>query len=117
VRELIEDPDRTKHLPDAIAQGSVTQGMQTFDQSLMQLFARSLITADEATRRATNPADFALRLSGVTSTSDSRWDNFDGTGGTERAPATPPPPEPPSPPDPSAPMPKLAPRSNAFRRK
>ena len=37
VRELIEDKDRTKEIPDAIAQGHVSYGMQTFDQSLMSL--------------------------------------------------------------------------------
>ena len=37
VRELIEDKDRTKEIPDAIAQGHLTYGMQTFDQSLMWL--------------------------------------------------------------------------------
>ncbi len=35
VRELIEDKDRTKEIPDAIAQGHQSYGMQTFDQSLM----------------------------------------------------------------------------------
>src|SRR6516165_9604443 len=37
VRELIEDKDRTKEIPDAISQGHVSYGMQTFDQSLMGL--------------------------------------------------------------------------------
>ena len=37
VREMIEDKDRTKEIPDAISQGHVSYGMQTFDQSLMGL--------------------------------------------------------------------------------
>ena len=48
VRELIEDKDRTKEIPDAIAQGHQTYGMQTFDQSLMELVRQNLITYDEA---------------------------------------------------------------------
>ncbi len=48
VRELIEDKDRTKEIPDAIAQGHQTYGMQTFDQSLMNLVRQSVITYDEA---------------------------------------------------------------------
>ena len=88
VRELVENPDRTREIPDAIAQGHVTYGTQTFDQSLMALLRQGLVTAAEATRQASNPADFALRLSGITSTSDARWDDFDGTSGAERvAPA------------------------------
>jgi twitching motility protein PilT len=77
VRELIEDKDRTKEIPDALAQGHVSYGMQTFDQSLMSLLKGGLITYEEALRQATNPDDFALRVSGISGTSDSKWDNFD----------------------------------------
>lgn len=77
VRELIEDKDRTKELSDAIAQGHQTYGMQTFDQSLMWLLRQELITYEEAMRQATNPDDFALRLSGISATSDSTWDDFE----------------------------------------
>jgi twitching motility protein PilT len=77
VREMIEDKDRTKEIPDAISQGHVSYGMQTFDQSLMFLLKSNLITYEEALRQATNPDDFALRVSGVSGTSDSRWDGFE----------------------------------------
>jgi twitching motility protein PilT len=76
-RELIEDKDRTKELHDAISQGTVSYGMQTFDQSLMKLLTSHLITYEEALRQATNPDDFALRVSGIGGTSDSSWDGFD----------------------------------------
>ena len=84
VRELIEDKDRTKEIPEAIAQGNVTYGMQTFDQSLMWLLKSNVISYEEALRQATNPDDFALRVSGVSGTSDSKWDTF------EKAPEPPP---------------------------
>jgi twitching motility protein PilT len=84
VKELIEDKDRTKELHDAIAQGVTSYGMQTFDQSLMQLLTTQLITYEEALRQATNADDFALRVSGIGGTSDSSWDQFDRSGGGVR---------------------------------
>ena len=50
--------------------------MQTFDQSLMQLLTKKLITYEEAMRQSSNPDDFALKVSGISSTSDSNWDDF-----------------------------------------
>ena len=96
VRELIEDKDRTKEISDAIAQGNVSYGMQTFDQSLMSLLKIGIISYDEALRQATNPDDFALRVSGVSGTSDSKWDNFeqrptDGSPAPARTGSAPPP--------------------------
>src|SRR6185436_5498900 len=75
------DKDRTKEIPDAIAQGHQSYGMQTFDQSLMGLVRNGLVTYEEAHRQATNPDDFALRFSGISATADSKWDDFDGKGG------------------------------------
>ncbi|WP_248353397.1 type IV pilus twitching motility protein PilT [Anaeromyxobacter oryzae] len=77
VRELIEDKDRTKEINEAISQGHTTYGMQTFDQSLMSLLKSNLISYEEALRQASNPDDFALRVSGISSTSDSKWDSFE----------------------------------------
>lgn len=70
VRDCIMDPDKTKLIPDVIAQGKIHYGMQTFDQSLFDLYKSGLVTYEEAMRRATNPDDFALRVKGVHSTSD-----------------------------------------------
>ena len=78
IRECIDDKEKTKQIHDAIAQGFVSYGMQTFDQSLMQLYTKQLITYDEALRQSTNPDDFALKVSGISSTSDSTWDKFSG---------------------------------------
>jgi twitching motility protein PilT len=90
VRELIEDKDRTRELHDAIAQGGTSYGMQSFDQSLMQLLTQNTITYEEALRQATNPDDFALRVSGIGGTSDAKWDSFDGAGARPgAAPSTP----------------------------
>ena len=78
IRECIGDKDRTKEIPDAIAKGFTTYGMQTFDQSLMSHVKSGLITYEEALKHVSNPDDFALRFRGIASTSDSSWDDFDG---------------------------------------
>jgi twitching motility protein PilT len=81
IRECIDDKEKTKQIPDAIAQGFTTYGMQSFDQSLMQLYSRKLITYEEALRQSSNPDDFALKISGISSTSDSTWDQFSAEEG------------------------------------
>ena len=88
VRELIEDKDRTKEIPDAIAQGHQTYGTQTFDQSLMSLVKNGLVGYEEARRQATNPDDFALRFSGISGTSDSKWDDFEHKPGEQPVPGS-----------------------------
>ena len=60
--------------------------MQTFDQSLMGLLKENLITLDEALRQASNPDDFALRVRGVSSTSDLTWDDFDKGAPSQKEP-------------------------------
>lgn len=70
IKDYVLDPDKTKLIPDVIAQGALHYGMQTFDQSLFGLFKSGLITYEEALRRATNPDDFALKVKGIQSTSD-----------------------------------------------
>jgi len=77
IRECIRIPERQRELRDVIARGFTTYGMQTFDQSLMQLWKDELITFEEALGQASNPEDFALKARGIDSTSDQRWDDFD----------------------------------------
>lgn len=88
IRELIEDKERTKEIAEAIAAGHISYGMQTFDQSLMQLLKSGVVSYEEALRQASNPDDFALRLSGIASASDASWDAFE----TARSEAPQPPP-------------------------
>jgi twitching motility protein PilT len=76
IRDCIDDKEKTKQIPEAIAQGFTTYGMQSFDQSLMQLMTNNLITYEEALRQSSNPDDFALKVSGISSTSDANWDEF-----------------------------------------
>jgi twitching motility protein PilT len=44
--------------------------MQTFDQSLFDLYSRGLITYEEALNGATNADEFKLRVQGIRSSSD-----------------------------------------------
>ncbi len=100
IREMIEDKERTKEITQAISQSFTTYGMQTFDQSLMSLLKQNLIAYEEALRQCSNPDDFALRVSGISGTSDTSWDDFEGqkqetakntptAGGAAGRPATP----------------------------
>ncbi|MBM4145093.1 MAG: type IV pilus twitching motility protein PilT [Nitrospira sp.] len=70
IKDCILDPDKTKLIPDVIEQGAIHYGMQTFDQSLLNLYKSGLITYEEALRRATNPDDFVLKVKGIQSTSE-----------------------------------------------
>ncbi len=70
IRECIIDSDKTRKIPDFIASGHSQYGMQTFDQSLMTLYRRSLIAYEEALLWASNPDDFALRVRGI----EPAWD-------------------------------------------
>lgn len=69
IKGCIEDKDKTGLLNDYIAEGAIQYGMQTFDQSLLNLYTDDLITYEDALTRSTNPDDFALMVRGVQSTS------------------------------------------------
>jgi twitching motility protein PilT len=77
IRDCIVDKEKTLEIHDAISEGHATYHMQTFDQSLMSLLKRELITYDEALRHSSNPDDFALRVKGILATSDMTWDEFE----------------------------------------
>jgi twitching motility protein PilT len=77
IRECIENKEKTKYIREQIALGTSQYGMQTFDQSLYQLYKSGLITLDEALKRATNPDEFRLKIQGVQFTSDISRDQMD----------------------------------------
>ena len=70
IRECIINPDKTRMIREAIASGTSQYGMQTFDQSIYDLYSRGLITYEEALLRASNVDEFKLRVEGISSTSD-----------------------------------------------
>jgi len=84
VRECIVDQDKTRKIGDVIAAGVTQYGMQTFDQSLYQLYAKKLVTFEEALRWCTNPEDFTLKVKGIQSTSDLTWEDQEKKKGGEK---------------------------------
>ena len=70
VRECILVPEKTRSIREAIAAGTSQYGMQTFDQSLWDLFQAGLISYEIALENASNADDFKLRMEGISSTSD-----------------------------------------------
>jgi len=70
IRDCIINADKTRLIHDAIAAGTSQYGMQTFDQSLFDLYTKQLITLDEALLRASNADEFKLRIQGVRSAAD-----------------------------------------------
>jgi len=62
--------EKTRSIRDAIAAGTSQYGMQTFDQSLWDLFQAGLVAYETALENASNADDFKLRMQGISSTSD-----------------------------------------------
>ncbi len=94
IRDCIENKEKTKLIRDAIAQGTSQYGMQTFDQSLYNLYRQELISYEEALRQATNPDEFKLRVAGIQSTSDLAHEQMEATlhradGGGAASPGSP----------------------------
>ena len=65
VEEQILKAESFERLKDAIANGVDSSEMRTFDQSLIDLVLREVITEEEAINHATNRKDMQLQLSGV----------------------------------------------------
>ena len=76
IRNCVQDKTKTPEIRDAMEGGATQYGMQTFDQSLMDLLKRKLITYDEALAQSSNPSDFALKSKGFSTTGDMAWDEF-----------------------------------------
>jgi twitching motility protein PilT len=77
IRDCIINADKTRMIRDAISAGTSQYGMQTFDQSLFDLYTRELITFDEAILRASNPDEFRLRTQGIRSSADAAREDME----------------------------------------
>jgi len=73
IRDLLKNADLVGEVKDVIAGGGNAYGMQTFDQSLMGHYEAGFISYDEALEQSSNPADFALLVSGISGTSNQQW--------------------------------------------
>ncbi len=70
IRDCIINQDKTRMIREAISAGTSQYGMQTFDQSIYNLYMEKLINYDEGLKQASNPDEFKLRIEGIRSTSD-----------------------------------------------
>ena len=61
IEERILDPLRTSEVEEIIREGSF-YGMQTFDQALLSLVRRGVVSLEDALESASNPHDFQLAL-------------------------------------------------------
>lgn len=61
IREHIVDPDATHLIHKAMEEGSY-YGMQTFNQSLLSLYATGQVTLEDALLMAGNPHDFSIMV-------------------------------------------------------
>src|SRR5437899_6748684 len=61
IADRILDSNRTSEIADIIAEGDY-YGMQTFDQSLLGMVRKGLVTVDDALRASSQPHDFMLML-------------------------------------------------------
>src|SRR5882672_9793619 len=85
VADNIRDIEKALNIPDLIAEGTVSYGMQSFDQSLMKWFKDGMISYESALFYSTNPSEFALRVSGVDSASDRKFTDVSGDPSAARA--------------------------------
>jgi len=80
IREAIMTPEKTRLIHEALAAGTSQYGMQTFDQSLYDIFQQGLITYETAIENATNPDDFKLKVQGIGSTADAAREQMENAG-------------------------------------
>ncbi len=70
---------RDTEIPDAIEEGKEIYGSQSFDQHLLDLINKHIITEDVAFEYATSPSDLKLKLQGIGTKSKSQSSATDAT--------------------------------------
>jgi len=84
IRDCIINPDKTRLIHDAISAGVSQYGMQTFDQSLYDLYTQGLITLEEALANSSNPDEFKLRIAGISNTADAAREEMEKASQVDR---------------------------------
>lgn len=74
IKELIEDPEKTSMIHNALETSAKESGMRSFDQSLLKLVAHNYVSLEEAMAASSNPDNFALKVKGIQSGVQSDWD-------------------------------------------
>jgi twitching motility protein PilT len=80
IRECIIMAEKTRMVREAIAAGTSQYGMQTFDQSLWDLYQEGLVDYETALENASNADDFKLRVQGISSTADTARNDMQAAG-------------------------------------
>jgi twitching motility protein PilT len=84
IRDCIINPDKTRLIHDAIASGVSQYGMQTFDQSIYDLYSQGLVTLEESLINASNADEFKLRIAGIRTTTDAAREEMERAGQVDR---------------------------------
>jgi twitching motility protein PilT len=77
VKEYVTDSSKTPLIIGLIESGAIQYGMQSFDQCIMEIYKRGMISYEEALAQATNSDDFELRVKGIVSASDRGWHEYE----------------------------------------
>jgi len=77
IKECIIKKEKTLLIRDAIAAGISEYGMQTFDQSIYQLYKDDGISFEQGLRYSSSPNNFKLRVAGIQSSSDMALDEME----------------------------------------
>ncbi|EDP73063.1 PilT/PilU family type 4a pilus ATPase, partial [Hydrogenivirga sp. 128-5-R1-1] len=78
VYDAILDPDKFEMIEDLMEKGKQQYGMQTFNQSLLELYNKDLITKEDALAASDNPADLELKMKGIST--ETTYDDTMGGG-------------------------------------
>ncbi len=70
VKEAIANIEKFDEIYDLMEKGKEQYGMQTFDQSILDLYNRGLISYEDALAYSTNPSDLELKIKGISSSED-----------------------------------------------
>jgi len=79
ISECISDREKTVLIRDAITAGVSQYGMQTFDQSIYQLYKEGYISYEQGLRFSTSADNFKLRVMGISSTLDVALEEMEKT--------------------------------------
>lgn len=73
IKDYMVDKEKTDLIEQAIAEGHLQYGSQTFDQALLKLYKEEVISYEVALAAATNPDDFDLKVRGISGSSERGW--------------------------------------------
>ncbi len=79
IYDAILDPDKFEMINDLMEKGRSQYGMQTFEQALLDLYNKGLITKEDALAASENPADLELRMKGISTETSMDDTEFGGS--------------------------------------